>query len=83
VLAFLLYVEISQWLGSRGAKLKVGCWVSQIKGGLNGAGHLIGRGWLEGLETLFDWRGYRTSPSKKEKGNSESFHTEIGKPDTN
>lgn len=40
VLAFLLYVEISQWLGSRGAKLKVGCWVSKIKGGLNGAGHL-------------------------------------------
>lgn len=40
VLAFLLYVDISQWLGSRGAKLKVGCWVSKIKGGLNGAGHL-------------------------------------------
>lgn len=40
MLAFLLYVEISQWLGSRGAKLKVGCWVSKIKGGLNRAGHL-------------------------------------------
>lgn len=36
----ILYVEISQWLGSRGAKLKVGCWVYKIKGGLNGAGHL-------------------------------------------
>ena len=41
MLAFLLYVEISQWLYSRGDKLKKEVVGSlKKKGGLNGAGHL-------------------------------------------